>query len=428
MSFEGSDSRLDYEKSKEMARSADPAVRARLASKKDLPPEILYFLAEDSDAEVRRQVANNEAAPELTHSILARDEAEGVRSQLAVKIAKSLINPVRNLPEKSRQMSHDALSQLAADQITAVRRALAEAIKDVPGAPADLILRMAGDAEIVVAGPVLEHSPVLTDEHLLRIVKAPVADGARNFISKRRGVNEIVSEAIVATDDITAIGELLGNSSAHIQEKTLDKLVDRAEDIELWQAPLVSRTSLPKTAATRLAQFVAENLLEELQKRDDIDASTLEDVKRVVRARLGGEEFALEDEDNLPAVAQDFLQMDPPVAMVQRLFDSRRLDGDMVSRSLDAADYSFVLAALLVNSKIDRKIVQLIFTDKSAKGIVAICKLSGIPVGLIVKIQQRMGRVPPKEILKPVDGAYPVTQSDAEWQIEFHAKLVERMS
>ncbi|NQV95620.1 MAG: DUF2336 domain-containing protein [Sphingomonadales bacterium] len=427
MSVDKLNSQLDYEKSKEMAKSADPAVRAKLAAQKNLPPEILYFLAEDSDAEVRRQVANNEAAPELTHSILAKDEADGVRSQLAIKIAKLLKTPAADIPEKSRQMSHDALARLAGDQITAVRRALSEAIKDIPGAPADLILQIAGDAESVVAGPVLEHSPVLSDADLVRIIEAPASEGARTYISKRKGVNEIVSEAIVATDDISAIGELLGNSSAQIQETTLDRLVDRAEEIELWQAPLVSRPSLPKTATARLAQFVAANLLDELQQRSDIDEAMKEDVKRVIRERLDGAEFALETDEEMPVAAQDFLKLAPPVSMVQRLFDSRRLNAEMISRSLDAADYSFVLAALMVNSKIDLKIVQRIFTDKSAKGIVAVCRLSGIPVGLIIKIQQRMGRVPPNDVLKPVDGDYPLSQEEAEWQIEFHAKIVDRM-
>lgn len=428
MNDEGLNGQLDYEKSKQLAKDADPSVRAKLASNKNLPPELLYFLAEDENADVRLQVANNDAAPDLTHAILANDEAEGVRSHLAVKIARSLERPQTSAHQKTHQMSQDALARLAEDQIIAVRRALADAIKDVPGAPIDIILKMAGDPEAQVSGPILEHSPVLSEDELIRIIESPRAEGALNFISKRKDVNQSVSDAIVATDDVSAIGDLLANKSAQIKEATLDKLIDQADDIELWHAPLVSRPSLPKTAAVRLAHFVAENLLEELQQRDDVDDTVRDDVLRIVQERMDGVDFAVENEADMPVVAQDFLQIDPPIAMVQKLYNKRRLDGEMIQRSLDAGDYSFVLAALLVHSKIDIKIVKRIFTDKSAKGIVALCRLSSIPIELIVKIQQRMGRVPPSDVLKPVNGQYPLSEADADWQIEFHKNLIERTS
>lgn len=427
MSSEVQDEALDYEKSKELAKSGDPEVRAVLASRRDMSPEILYFLAEDSDPNVRQQVANNEAAPELTHSILAKDEAEGVRARLATKIARSLETPTSGANEKTQQMSHDALARLAGDQIIAVRRALADAIKDIPGAPADIILKMAGDTEIQVSGPVLEHSPVLTDSDLIRIIESPRSEGARNFISKRKNVGEIVSEAIVATDDIGAIGDLLGNSSAHIMEKTLDNLIDRAVDIELWHAPLVARPTLPNTAAARLAHFVAENLLDELLQRDDVEEDTLSDVKRVIQERLDEDVFAVEDEADIPAPAQDFLTAEIPLSMIQRLYDNRRLDSNMLERSLDAGDYSFVLGTLIVSSGIEADIVQLIFSEKSEKGIVALCKQAAVAINLIIRIQQRMGGVAPKDVLKPVDGDYPLSQDDAEWQIEFYTKLARRL-
>lgn len=423
MSVDDQDGPLDYNTSKELARSKDPTVRAALARRADISPELLYYLAEDSDAEVRRIVAENEAAPDHTHLLLANDEAEGVRSQLAEKIAKSYEKPKSSVSEKSREMSFEALSRLANDQITAVRRGLALAIKDVPGAPSDIILKMAGDPEILVSGPVLQHSPVLTDDDLIRIIEAPSATGARNAISKRQAVNELVSEAIIATDDISAIGDLLSNTGAQIQEATLDDLVNRAESVEYWHAPLVSRHELSHTATSRLAQFVANNLLEELQQRNDIDETTMMEVKRVVEKRLERAEFSLEKENNIPKVNHDFLTIDPPITMVRRLLKSGKLDGDMIARAMDADDYSFVLATLIVNSNTDEQVVKQIFKDKNIKGIIALCLLSSIPASSLVKIQQRMGRIPPSEVLQPENGAYPLTQEDAEWQIEFHTKL-----
>lgn len=73
---------ISYEDSKELATHADAAVRTKLAQRKDVRPEILYFLAEDPDPDVRRAVAENAAAPDLSHVLLAGDADEEVRTGL----------------------------------------------------------------------------------------------------------------------------------------------------------------------------------------------------------------------------------------------------------------------------------------------------------------------------------------------------------
>ena len=416
----------DYKRTKELAKSKDPAVRAALAKREDLAPELLYFLAEDSDAEVRRMVALNEAAPDLTHAILSRDDAEDVRAHLAAKIAKSYEKPETISNEKSRQISFDALSRLAGDQITTVRYAVADAIKDIPGAPSDIIIKIASDSEIQVSGPVLQYSQALTDEDLIRIISAPPAEGARNYISKRQGVGESVSDAIVATSDLSAITDLLCNKSAQIQESTLDGLVDQAEGIELWHAPLVSRHSLSKRACVRLAQFVAENLIDELQQRDDIDDAVMVDVRQAIQERLDGGKKAAKNDGDKSVTSQDFLALPSPTKLIQGLLDKDELDIPMIVNALDVGDYSFVLASLIVKSGIDEGVAKLIFKNKSAKGITALCQLSDVPVTMLIKTQQRMGKVPPKDVLKPKGQAYPMNEAEAEWQIEFHTKLANR--
>ena len=41
---------IGYDEAKRLARDGDPAVRAHLAARDDVWPEILYFLAEDDSA------------------------------------------------------------------------------------------------------------------------------------------------------------------------------------------------------------------------------------------------------------------------------------------------------------------------------------------------------------------------------------------
>lgn len=411
---------ITYEQSRELARHEDPKVRRALAKRKDLKQEILYYLAEDSDAEVRKTVAQNAAAPRQTNILLAKDADADVRGDLASKIARIAPGLSADEQDKAHRATYEALELLAKDQITKVREILSEALRDVADAPPDLIKTLAMDTEIEVSGPVLEFSPVLTDEDLLEIIQSGPAKGGLNAISKRSAVSENVSDAIVGTNDMEAISDLLSNDSAQIRETALDDLIERAADIDLWHAPLVGRPKLPDGAATKLALFLADNLLEVLQDRADLDAETLANVKAVVQQRIGGNVVGKKDSDG----NQDFLNMEPPVDMVGRLFKARKLDGNVVGKALNAGDHAFVLAALIVRTGLDQAVVKRIFVEKSAKGVMALSWKAGMPAKMAVQMQQRMGRIAPSEIITPDDGGeYPLSNDDLDFQLEFFTDL-----
>jgi uncharacterized protein (DUF2336 family) len=118
---------------------------------------------------------------------------------------------------------------------------LAEALKDVAEAPRHIIQRLARDVELVVCAPVLEFSPLLTDEDLLEVIESTGVAGAVSAISRRAGVSDAISDAIAHTRDEEAVAELLANPSAQIREETLDWIVDTSRDVESWHLPLVKR-------------------------------------------------------------------------------------------------------------------------------------------------------------------------------------------
>ncbi|MDA1090230.1 MAG: DUF2336 domain-containing protein [Proteobacteria bacterium] len=411
---------ISYEIAKKLARDDDPVVRRALAERADLKPEVLYYLAEDSDAEVRKAVAKNIAAPRQTDVLLANDDDAGVRGDLATKIARLAPGLSADAQDKARLATYEALETLAKDQITKVRSILSDALKDIADAPPDVIKTLAMDTEIEVSGPVLEFSPVLSDADLLEIIEFGPALGGLSAISKRIEVSESVSDAIIVTDDIAAIADLLSNDSAQIRESTLDDLIERASEIDLWHAPLVGRPKLPNGAASRLANFLADNLLEVLQDRADLDTDTLDAVKAVVHQRLGGEGSGLGE---VESSSQDFLNMDLPLDMVERLYTARKLDGAVIGKALKAGDYSFVLAALVVRGGIKETVAKKIFIEKSARGISALAWKASIPAKMAVQLQQRMGRVAPSAILKADGEEYALSDDELNFQIEFFTDL-----
>jgi len=284
--------------------------------------------------------------------------------------------------------------------------------------PADVIKRLAMDTELVVAGPVLEYSPILTDDDLIEIINFGPAKGGLSSISRRQGVGEDVADAIVATDDIHAIADLLGNDTAQIREQALDDLISRADSIELWHAPLVSRPTLPSGAASRLALFVADNLLDQLTARSDLDGDTLEAVKSVVHRRLGdggGEDTPPMD------LSSDFMTVNPPIDIAKRLQAAGRLDEKVILRALNSNDFAFVLAALAVRAELPVETARSIFASHSAKGIVAITWKAGLPARLAAQLQQRLAAITPGEVLKEQkNGNFPLSEDEMQWQIDFH--------
>ncbi len=430
---------LTYEEAKELARHTAPEVRKTLAAREDIRSEILYFLAEDPSPEVRRQIAANVTAPHQADLLLAADEDEQVRTDVAAKIAKLAPGLTADEHDRLRHMTFESLEILARDQVTRVRQILSDTLKDVADAPPELIRRLARDVELVVAGPVLEFSPVLTDEDLLEIIKSSPVKGALGAISRRATVKENVVDAVAAGSDEEAIADLLANRGAQVREQTLDKLVERAKDIELWHEPLAYRPKLSQGAAKRIAILVADNLLEAMGKRRDLDPETLAEVKEVVHRRIdegekgkdgkarksGGKDAAPEDQS--PAQSEDAPpaeKVEQPMVVARRLHKNGKLGKKAVTRSLRAGDHDFVLAALAVRAELSLGIVQKIFSTRSAKGIIAIAWKAGMPMTVAVPLQQRTARIDPRHVLKPgEDGQFPLTVDEMKWQLEFFGDL-----
>jgi uncharacterized protein (DUF2336 family) len=414
--FGNRDRPLDYDRAKELASHRDAKVRSELAGRTDVKPEILYYLAEDSSAEVRRAVAANAQAPAQANLLLAGDQDDAVRSGLAAKIARLAPGLSAHEQDRLRRMTYEALEMLARDQIPKVRQILAEALKDVAQVPPEVIRRLARDAELAVAAPVLRYSPVLTDDDLLEIIGANPVPGALTAISRRSVVNVRVADAIAATDDIEAVAELLANPSAQIREETLDRLADRAADIEAWHKPLVERPHLPAKTAQKLARFVAANLLQALAERNDLAPEEAKAVATVVRKRLEESEAPAG-----PAKAQARRSADEAVAVIRArtLHAAGQLDETAVDTALSSGDLPFVMAALMLRAGVAEAVVKKVVDTQSAKGVVAVTWKAGLSASMAVNLQTRLLRLATGRVLQPKGGMFPLSPEEMEWQLEF---------
>ena len=439
----GMRSTVHYKSAKSMAASEDIKARRTLASQPDTEPEILYFLAEDPDPGVRRAIAENTATPRHADLLLARDDDGAVRTTLAEKIARLAPGITPGEQDKIRAMTHQILEILAHDQVVRVREILSDILKDEADASPELIRRLAWDAELVVSGPVLERSPVLTDADLIAIIESEPIAGALKSISRRKNLMAAVSDAIVQADDEDAITSLLANGSAQIREETLDHLIERAGDVTAWQAPLVGRPVLSEGAAARLAEFVADNLLQTLAMRRDLPPDVIAKVRVEVHRRLGagdekdktGAGIEIRADEGRPATVTsgmdrpdvdkpgmdgDDSPLDEALKEAEELYKKGALGGDVIMAALAAERRNFVIAALSVRAELPVGIAGKIMENESLKGLVALAWKAGLPAKNAVQLQRFLLKTLPGDVLGADGGiGYPLSEEDMNWQLDF---------
>ena len=264
----------------------DEAARVRLGAGAATKADVLIDLSNDTSVTVRAALALNTAAPPRVNEVLAADSDERVRILLARKL--TALVPGLSAAEHARlhQETWDTLKALVADEAVRVRAIIAEAVKELPDAPRGLIRQLAHDTEKSVFEPVIRLSPLLTTEDLLTLVAMAPAAGTVLAVAHRAELDPVVSDAIAASADGTAIRALLANPSAQICEATLDVLVARSVNHPDWHEPLVRRPSLPPRAAHMLSELLATHLLAELATRADLPPSLAEELRRRIAVRL----------------------------------------------------------------------------------------------------------------------------------------------
>ena len=168
--------------------------------------------------------------------------------------------------------------RLAKDTEVDVRRALAEHVKSSPMLPRDIALRLAADIE-VVALPILQTSPVLTDADLVAIIAAGSPAKSRT-IAGRAVLSEMVSGALVDTGDRSVVEILLANDGAEISCTSYRSVLAAFAQDPAIQELLIERPSLPFAVRELLVTLVSKALQARIIERHGLPARLVEQLSR----------------------------------------------------------------------------------------------------------------------------------------------------
>jgi hypothetical protein len=299
-----------------------------------------------------------------------------------------------------------------------IRAIVSEHLKNADNVPKDIVLQLAKDLEVIVAAPILQFSPLLSDQDLLAIIEAGRESGALSAIAKRQALGGDVADAVAQTLDPKAIGSLLANDSAQLREDTLDWIIDNAAAVEPWHKPLVKWPSLSDSAVRRIAGFVATSLIETLCNRNDIDANTAIELAKVVKKEIGPDTALdplprTEDVDDGP-VKNDNGGKD----WATKLFKDGGLDDDALQDAITAGDREFVIHGLSLKSGYATKLVDQVLTVAKPETVTALAWKAEFSMRTAMQLQLRIARVRPQSILNARNGVdYPLTEAQLEKEL-----------
>ena len=432
--------------------NSDEATRVRQGACETTSPEILLALASDPSVTVRASLALNPALPDKVCAILKEDVDVRVRVILSRKLASLAPTLADDARQQVQRDAVASLTAMVADAGLRVRASIADAVRDMPDGPREIVLRLAHDPAVMVCEPVILFSPMLTQEDLVALVVSGAPPSSLLAVANRRRIGPEVSDAIVGSADAATICALLRNPTAQIREATLDALAAQSEEHVDWQEPLVRRPHLPSRAQKVLLEIVSGHLLHVLAARDDLDPK----LKLALRAALqrdASERRTLEHSKPSDAPGQSQVDWAPPrpvetaqdraltggassgwsvriagndgtvAAAAERaraLHQAGKLDDGAILDAMRSNASAAAKAMLAVKADVDINVIDRACALRSAKAIVSLAWKAGFSMQTAVALQTVLARMPPDQTLLPgPENSFPLTEDEMHWQLAF---------
>ncbi len=203
---------------------------------------------------------------------LAKDKKPLARAELTSAVSELMEMDVT--PRESELIA-DVLIELMRQAETDLRQALSEHISVIENAPLRLVLQVAND-DIEVAQPVLKRSSVLKDLDLIYIIKSHGPEYWQ-AIASRKTLNDQVMNILADTGDLETGIVLAENMNLKLTEHTVLALSGLAQQSEKLARPLLRREEMPSEIASRLYQFVGQELKQFIAQNYEVDSAVLID-------------------------------------------------------------------------------------------------------------------------------------------------------
>jgi uncharacterized protein (DUF2336 family) len=285
-----------------------------------------------------------------------------VRASLTQKVCRQI--RAAELTEKEQKTVSAILGYIVNDSASMVRRALAITLKKSKNLPREIAQKLIRDVDSI-ASPILVHSPVLTDEDLVDILKSKAASKIM-AISKRERIKGDLVKAIIRFGDSKAVASLAANDGAEIGAQLGNQLLDMYHDNDLVKESFIARRDLPTSVVEKLITLVSAEVAVRLHQKHGVPVEMATELANQSRERA-----------SVDLLSQPWVLRDINV-LVSRLEREGRLTNTLIVRAACCGQIQMVERAFARKSGVGLQKASLMVHDSGPFGLKALCTRSGL--------------------------------------------------
>jgi uncharacterized protein (DUF2336 family) len=297
------------------------------------------------------------------------------RAALLKRLADVVCLPASRINAFERAMTADLLVEMLRDAVVGEREKVARRLANLAEMPGVLVRLLLRD-ELPVARTLLEHSPSLSDADLISCLYNSTQDH-RRLIAQRRGVSEVVADALVDMDEVGVTELLLRNELTRFSHQGLENIVAATRDNPQLIPLLLKRAELRPSHAYVMFWW------------SDADA------RRTILQRFAVSREILQDAvgDVFPLASAEGWQ-DPLSRKALQFIERRQRNRAAIAKSPYASLEDAIAAAqngmtretaeeISYLSGLKPMTGAKIFTDQGGEPLAILCKATGLPRGAV---------------------------------------------
>ena len=184
----------------------------------------------------------------------------------------------------------EVIGRLADEIEGAARAKLAKQLAHSNNAPFNVIMVLALDDSIDVAGPVLQHSQRLDDKTLVAGAKTK-SQAHLLAISKRRSVPVVVTNELLARGDREVVRSIAANNGARFSEAGFLQMIKRSEGDSILAEHLGLRKEIPRHLFQQLISKASDDVRRKLEQERpdlaDLIQTSVTDITGALQSKFG---------------------------------------------------------------------------------------------------------------------------------------------
>jgi uncharacterized protein (DUF2336 family) len=297
------------------------------------------------------------------------------RAALLKRLADVVCLPASRINAFERAMTADLLVEMLRDAVVTEREKVARRLANLTEMPGVLVRMLLRD-ELPVARALLENSPNLSDADLISCLYNSTQDH-RRLIALRRGVSEVVADALVDMDETPVVETLLKNDLVRFSHQGLENIVAASRDNPQLIPLLLKRSELRPSHAYVMFWWSDAEARRTILQRFAVSREILQDAVGDVFPLASAEGW----QDPLSRKALQFIERrqrnraaiaKSPYASLEEAIASAQTG--MTRETAEEISYLSGLKPM-TGAKI--------FTDPGGEPLAILCKATGLPRGAV---------------------------------------------